>query len=131
MKALHLNGTDLSLEDLRSVVYDRRTVLLAPDAREGVQRARDVVDDLVANNRVAYAITTGVGKLADVHIPSEQVRALQVNLMRSHTVGLGAPLPLDAVRAMMLLRANSLAKGYSGVRAAIIDTLCEMLNRGV
>ena len=131
MKALHLNGSDLSLEDLRSVVYDRRTVLLAPDAREAVQRARDIVDELVANNRVAYAITTGVGKLADVHIPPEQVRSLQVNLMRSHAVGVGEPLPVEAVRAMMLLRANSLAKGHSGVRPDIIDTLCEMLNRGV
>ena len=131
MKAIHLTGSDLSLEELRSVVYDRRPVLLSPDAREAVQRARDVVDDLVAQNRVAYAITTGVGKLSDVHIPPEQVRNLQVNLMRSHAVGVGEPLPVEAVRAMMLLRANSLAKGHSGVRTVILDTFCEMLNRGV
>ncbi len=106
-------------------------MLLAPDAREAVARARAVVDALVASDKVSYGITTGVGKLSDVRIPHEQIRELQVNLLRSHAVGVGAPLSLAETRAMMLLRANSLSKGYSGVRAAIIDTLCEMLNRGV
>ena len=131
MKALHINGNDLTLEDVRGVVYDRRPVLLAPDAREAVQRSRAVVDAEVEGNRVAYAITTGVGKLSDVRIPPEQIRELQVNLIRSHCAGVGEPLVEPEVRAMMLLRANSLAKGFSGVRAVIIDTLCEMVNRGV
>jgi histidine ammonia-lyase len=90
-----------------------------------------VVDHLVANNEISYAITTGVGKLSDVRIAGEQIRELQVNLVRSHAVGVGEPLPVPEVRAMMLLRANSLSKGFSGVRAAAIDTICEMLNRGV
>src|SRR5438477_3252672 len=110
---------------------ERRAVLLAPDAREAVDRARAVVDALVAENKVSYAITTGVGKLSDVRIPAEQIRELQVNLVRSHAVGVGEPLSLFETRAMMLLRANSLSKGYSGVRSAVIDTICEMLNRGV
>ena len=131
MKALHLTGNDLTLEDLKDVVYDRRTVLLAPDARSAVGRARAVVDELVEGGRVAYAVTTGVGKLSDVRIAHEQIRELQVNLLRSHAVGVGEPLPEPEVRAMMLLRANSLAKGFSGVRAEIIDKLCELLNRGV
>jgi histidine ammonia-lyase len=131
MKALHLNGTDLTLDDVRTVVYERQPVLLEPNARILVDRARALVDDLVASDRVAYAITTGVGKLSEVRIPHDQVRQLQLNLIRSHCAGVGDPLPETVVRAMILLRANSLAKGHSGVRGAVIDQLCEMLNRGV
>jgi histidine ammonia-lyase len=133
LNALHINGNDLTLEAVREVANanDRRAVLLAPDAREAVDRARAVVDALVAGNQLAYAITTGVGKLSDVRIAGDQIRELQVNLVRSHAVGVGEALPIAETRAMMLLRANSLAKGYSGVRAVVIDTLCEMLNRGV
>src|SRR5579864_5807426 len=131
MKALHINGNDLTLEEAREVAVDGRPVLLAPDAREAVDRAREVVDTLVASNQVSYAITTGVGKLSDVRIAGDQIRELQVNLVRSHAFGVGSPLSVAETRAMMLLRANSLAKGHSGVRAVVIDTLCEMLNRGV
>lgn len=131
MKALHLTGNDLTLEDLSEVVYEKRPVLLAPDARIAVERARAVVDDILAQDKVAYAITTGVGKLSDVRISPDQSRELQVNLLRSHAVGVGEPLTEAETRAMILLRANSLAKGFSGVRPIIIDTLCEMLNRGV
>jgi histidine ammonia-lyase len=131
LKALHINGNDLTLEAVREVAAERRSVLLAPDAREAVDRARAVVDTLVANNRVSYAITTGVGKLSDVRIAGDQIRELQVNLVRSHAVGVGEPLSAPETRAMMLLRAASLSKGNSGVRAIAIDTICEMLNRGV
>lgn len=131
MNALRINGNDLTLEAVREVAVERRPVLLDPDAREAVNRARAVVDSLVTENRVSYAITTGVGKLSDVRIAGDQIRELQVNLVRSHAVGVGEPLSAAEVRAMMLLRANSLSKGHSGVRAAVIDTICEMLNRGV
>lgn len=133
MKALHINGNDLTLEAVREVsqITDRRPVLLDPDARGAVDRARAVVDALVAENKVSYAVTTGVGKLSDVRIAGDQIREMQVNLVRSHSAGVGEPLAVAETRAMMLLRANSLAKGYSGVRAVLIDTLCEMLNRGV
>ncbi len=133
MKALHINGNDLTLEAVREVAHpgSRRAVLLDPDARAAVDRARAVVDALVADNKTSYAITTGVGKLSDVHIAGDRVRELQVNLVRSHAVGVGEPLSIAETRAMMLLRANSLAKGNSGVRAIVIDTICEMLNRGV
>jgi len=131
LKALHINGNDLTLEAVREVAAERRPVLLDPDARAAVGRARTVVDALVASNTVSYAITTGVGKLSDVRIAGEQIRQMQVNLVRSHAVGVGEPLASTDVRAMMLLRANSLSKGFSGVRAEIIDALCEMLNRGV
>ena len=131
MAILPLSGNDLTLEDLRQVVYDRREVALASDARKKVDAARAVVDKLVKENRLAYAITTGVGKLSDVRIDAAQNRQLQVNLIRSHCVGVGEPLSQEETRAMMLLRANSLAKGFSGVRGEVIDRLCEMLNRGV
>jgi histidine ammonia-lyase len=131
LNALHISGNDLTLEAVREVATDRRPVLLAPDARERVNQARAVVDEIVADNKVAYAITTGVGKLSDVRIAGDQIRELQVNLVRSHAVGIGDPLAAAETRAMMLLRANSLAKGHSGVRGLVIDTLCEMLNRGV
>jgi histidine ammonia-lyase len=131
MNPVRLNGNDLSFEALREVVYKRRPVLLEPDAREKVEKARAVVDALVREDRVAYAITTGVGKLSDVHIDPAQNRQLQLNLIRSHSAGVGEPLSQEETRAMMLLRANSLAKGYSGVRPEVIVHICEMLNRGV
>src|SRR5207302_10146422 len=93
--------------------------------------ARAVVEEIVRGNKISYAITTGVGKLSDVRIAGDQIRELQINLVRSHAVGVGDPLPVAETRAMMLLRANSLAKGYSGVRAVVIDRICELLNRQV
>ena len=131
MHALHINGNDLTLKNVREIAVDGRPVLLAPDAREAVNRARAVVDELVLSNQVSYAITTGVGKLSDVRIAGDQIRELQVNLLRSHAVGVAEPLSIAETRAMILLRANSLSKGHSGVRASVIDTLCELLNRGV
>jgi histidine ammonia-lyase len=131
MNPIRLNGNDLSFASLREVVYERRAVLLEGDAREKVNAARAVVDALVRENKLAYAITTGVGKLSDVRIEPAQNRQLQINLIRSHSAGVGEPLSQEETRAMMLLRANSLAKGLSGVRAEVIDLLCEMLNRGV
>jgi histidine ammonia-lyase len=131
LNALHISGNDLTLEAVREVAIEHRPVLLLAEAREAVDRARAVVDEIVASNKLAYAITTGVGKLSDVRIAGDQIRTLQVNLVRSHAAGVGEPLSVAETRAMMLLRANSLAKGYSGVRAVVIDTLCEALNRGV
>jgi histidine ammonia-lyase len=131
MKVLHINGNNLALDDVAAVVYERRPVMLEPEARLAVDRARAVVEDLVVNDRVGYAVTTGVGQLSDVRIPPDDIRKLQVNLMRSHAVGVGEPLSEAVSRAMMLLRANSLSKGCSGVRGTVIDTLCELLNRGV
>src|SRR5256885_1959720 len=131
MKALHINGNDLTLEAVREVAVEGRPVLLAPDAREQVNQARAVVEDIVKGNRVSYAITTGVGKLSDVRIAGDQIRELQVNLVRSHSVGVGEPFSVSDTRAMMLLRANSLSKGHSGIRSTVIDTICELLNRNV
>jgi histidine ammonia-lyase len=131
MNPLRLNGNNLTFDDLRDVVYEKRPAIMEARAREKVEQARAVVDGLVREDRVAYAINTGVGRLSDIRIPPEQNRQLQINLIRSHSVGVGEPLSKEEMRAMMLLRANSLAKGYSGVRPQVIDLLCEMLNRGV
>ena len=131
MNALQINGNDLSLDDLSQVVYERRAVELADGARKKVVAAREVVEKLLRENRVAYAINTGVGKLSDVHIEPAQNRQLQVNLIRSHSAGVGEPLSQAETRAMMLLRANSLAKGFSGVRPEVIDLICAMLNKNV
>jgi histidine ammonia-lyase len=131
MSTLQINGNDLSLDDLRQVVYEQRPVELADGARKKVVAAREVVEKLLRENRVAYAINTGVGKLSDVHIEPAQNRQLQVNLIRSHSAGVGEPLSQEETRAMMLLRANSLAKGFSGVRPEVIELICAMLNKGV
>src|SRR6201987_3004291 len=131
LNALHISGNYLTLECVRDVACERRAALLSADAREVVNRARAVVEEIVAGNKVAYAITTGVGKLSDVRIAGDQIRELQINLVRSHAVGVGEPLSVSETRAMMLLRANSLSKGFSGVRAVVIDTICELLTRGV
>jgi histidine ammonia-lyase len=131
MNVLHINGNDLSLDDLRQVAQERRPVELADGARKKVITAREVVEKLLRENRVAYAINTGVGKLSDVHIEPAQNRQLQVNLIRSHSAGVGEPLAQEETRAMMLLRANSLAKGFSGVRPEVIELICAMLNKGV
>ena len=131
MNPVLIDGNKLSFEDLRQVVYDRRAVAVSDEARRKINAARAVVDRIVREDQVAYAITTGVGKLSDVHIDPAQNRQLQLNLIRSHSAGVGEPLSQEETRAMMLLRANSLAKGFSGVRGDVIDLLCHMLNSGV
>ncbi len=104
---------------------------LAPQAREAVKRARAVVDRAVERDQVVYGVTTGFGNFADVVIPHDKLRELQLNLVRSHAAGVGAPLDEADTRALMLLRANVLAKGFSGIRPETLDLLIAMLNRGV
>src|SRR5437762_11057277 len=94
-------------------------------------RTRAVVDDIVRRNEVAYGVTTGFGKLSEVAIPPERLAELQVNLVRSHAAGVGDLLPEREVRAMMLLRANVIAKGYSGARLDLSELLLAMLNAGL
>ena len=123
-----LSGNDLTFSQLHEVALRGETVLLAPAAIERMNASRAVVERLVASAATAYGINTGFGKLASVRISAEQVRQLQVNLVRSHACGVGAPLSEAETRAMMLLRANAIAKGLSGVRPRVVETLCQMLN---
>src|SRR5687768_15131293 len=102
------------------VVIDGRALTLATLRAVADGAARAVVDDIVARDAVVYGVTTGFGKLSEVAIPADRLRALQVNLVRSHAAGIGAPLPTREVRAMMLLRANVLACGHSGARPELV-----------
>src|SRR5712664_1056734 len=123
-----LSGNDLTFPQLYDVALRGEQVQLSASAIERMNASRAVVERLVASGKTAYGINTGFGKLASVRISSEQVRQLQVNLVRSHASGIGAPLSEAETRAMMLLRANALAKGLSGVRPRVVETLCETLN---
>ncbi len=123
-----LSGNDLTFPQLHDVALRGEQVGLTASAIERMNASRAVVERLVASGATAYGINTGFGKLASVRISTEQVRQLQVNLVRSHACGLGAPLSEAETRAMMLLRANALAKGLSGVRPRVVETLCQMLN---
>lgn len=126
-----LSGNDLTFSQLYDVALRGETVSVAPAAIERMNASRAVVERLVASGATAYGINTGFGKLASVRISTEQVRQLQVNLVRSHACGVGAPLTEAETRAMMLLRANAIAKGLSGVRPRVVETLCQMLNAKV
>jgi histidine ammonia-lyase len=126
-----LTGNDLTFDQLYAVALRNEAVSVAPAAVTRMKASRAVVDRLVAANETAYGINTGFGKLASVRISAEQVRQLQINLVRSHACGIGTPLSIPETRAMMLLRANALAKGLSGIRPLVVETLCAMLNAGV
>jgi histidine ammonia-lyase len=128
---IELNGNDLTFDQVYAVALHDARVSLAAGASEKMQASRNVVDKLVASGKTAYGINTGFGKLASVRISTEQVRQLQVNLVRSHCCGVGEPLSKSETRAIMLLRANALAKGLSGVKPATVEALCAMLNAGV
>src|ERR1700719_4177556 len=128
---MELGGKPLSLEDIAGVAYGGESVQIAGSARSRIVASRKVIDDIVAREAVVYGVNTGFGKLADVRIAREEIDALQLNLVRSHACGIGPPLSEPEVRAMMLLRANVLALGFSGVRIEIVELLCEMLNRRV
>ena len=128
---LVIDGATLDLAGLEAVARDGREVALAEAAREAVRASRRVVDAAVERGDVVYGVTTGFGSFADVHIPTAKLLELQVNLVRSHAAGVGAPLEPAETRALMLLRANVLAKGFSGVRLETLEALVAMLNRGV
>jgi histidine ammonia-lyase len=126
-----LDGSTLTLDTLERIVRDRERVAIAPDAAARVRASRAVIDDHLARGTPVYGVNTGFGALADVAIPSDQLAALQLNLLRSHAAGLGDPLPVGAVRALMALRANVLAKGYSGIRLDTLEALIALLNANV
>lgn len=130
-RRVELDGNSLSLEDLERVARGGAKVALAPAAREAMLRSRALVERALESGSVVYGVTTGFGRLSDVAVSRDRLQELQLNLIRSHACGVGAPLPRDAVRAITLLRANVLAKGFSGVRPELVDRLVEMVNRGI
>ncbi|HEY6230423.1 MAG TPA: histidine ammonia-lyase [Pyrinomonadaceae bacterium] len=128
---LELRGQPLTLEQVVAVASGQEQVTLAAGARARAQASRAVVDRIVAENEAVYGVNTGFGKLSDVRIEPDRLAELQLNLVRSHSCGVGSPLSIAEARAMLLLRANVLASGFSGARPVIIDTLVNMLARGV
>src|SRR5436853_2129835 len=126
-----LDGRSLSIADVVSVARSYIPVALDAGALRGVNDSRRAVEAAVNRNQTIYGVNTGFGKLAYVRIPLDQARQLQLNLIRSHASGVGEPLPVDAVRAMMLLRANVLMRGTSGVRAILPELIVGMLNAQV
>jgi histidine ammonia-lyase len=126
-----IDGESLTVDEAYAVAVERLRVKLNPKARERMLRTHAVVNDIVARNAVVYGVTTGFGKLSEVAIPRDKLAQLQVNLVRSHASGVGDRLPEREVRAMMLLRANVIAKGYSGARPELVDLILQMLNADV
>ncbi len=131
MRSVELTGQPLSLTEIAGVAYRSAPIEVASSARARIQASRQVIDDIVAHGGVVYGVSTGFGKLSDVHVPAGELRQLQLNLVRSHACGIGNPLSVPEVRAMVLLRANVLALGLSGIRQEVIELLCELNNRAV
>jgi len=131
MKTVVLDGKQLTLENVWEVAQGKATVKLSPSTDERVKRSRDFVEKALSQGQKIYGVTTGFGLLSDRLIDSSEIEALQRNLIRSHSVGVGPYFDEVTTRAIMLLRANVLAMGYSGVRMEVIKTLVEMLNKGV
>jgi len=131
MSEVVITGKDLTLKNVHSVCLHDAPVVLSREARENILRSRAVVDQLVAENSTVYGITTGFGKFSDVKISDEECKLLQRNLIITHAVGAGEPFNRAISRGIMLLRVNNLAKGFSGARLEVVETLVAMLNRGV
>jgi len=129
--ALPVDGRSLSLEGFLAVALGPRPVALAPDAKGAIAASRRAVEQAVASGRAVYGVTTGFGGLSHKMITPAQARELQVSLVRSHSSGTGPALPRDVVRGLVLLRANSLARGNSGVRVEVVERLLDLLNRGL
>ena len=127
---IEIDGNSLTLEQVRAVA-DGAEINLSSSAISRVDRARKVVEEIIARGETVYGINTGFGKLADVSIPANKLRDLQLNLVRSHASGVGELLSQEVVRAMIVQRANVLAKGFSGCRAVVLQTLVAMLNAGI
>ncbi len=128
---IQIDGSSLTLAQLGAVANGRDTVSIAPAAIEAMRKSRAVVDRLATGDAPVYAVNTGVGLLADVRVPPADLEKLQRNVVRSHSAGVGEPLGRAETRAMMLIRANGLAKGFSGIRPVIAERLCDLLNRGI
>ena len=131
MHPISIDGEGLTLERLYSISLRGAAAEITADAHRRMSASRAVIERLVASDARVYGVTTGFGKMATVLISSDEIRRLQLNLVRSHACAVGEPLTQAATRAVLALRANALAKGFSGVRPILAETLVAMLNRGV
>src|SRR5947209_9352237 len=128
---LPLTGRNLKPQDFYDVVLRGRRVTLGARARRVMQRSRALVEKMIEEKKIVYGVTTGVGSLSTERIEPDKIRQLQLNLVRSHACGVGEPLSAEETRGLLLLRAHGLARGLSGVRPAVVQLLCDFLNRGV
>ena len=128
---IELDGESLSVEDVVAVAVGSEFVQIAPAALTRMEASRATVDDAMSGVNPVYALNTGVGLLASIRLDKDEIRAMQVNLIRSHCCGIGAPLPAPVVRGMMLIRANVLAKGLSGIRTIVAERICDLLNHHI
>ncbi|MFB7302679.1 histidine ammonia-lyase [Heyndrickxia sporothermodurans] len=128
---IQLTGNTLTINEIKKVLFDNERVEIAKASMEKVNQSHEAVQRIVKEKKVVYGITTGFGKFSDVYIDSENVEELQLNLIHSHACGVGEPFPEIVSRAMLLLRANALSKGFSGVRPLIIETLVHFINAGI
>ncbi|MDW7739386.1 MAG: histidine ammonia-lyase [Bacillota bacterium] len=131
MELLVINGVGLEIQDVLDVSKKKRMVAIDASALDRINRSRKMLEDLVEKEAVVYGITTGFGRFSDVRISRKDAILLQKNLIASHAAAVGDPLPENVVRAVLLLRINALARGFSGVRALLMDKLVELLNRGI
>ena len=131
MKILEITGNKLSIADVVNVARNRQRIKLSKKAESSIKKTRKIVDNLVSQKKVVYGLTTGFGSLANVSINPEDTEKLQENLIKSHSCAVGNPFPEEIVRAIMLLRVNTFAKGCSGIRLSTVQTLIEMLNKDV
>lgn len=131
MDGININGQNLTLKNLVDISRFGKKVHLDKDAKDKVKKSREIVESIERDKKIVYGITTGFGKFANVTISTEDCKILQRNLILSHACGTGNPLPTDVVRAIMVLRANALSIGYSGIRPSTLETLIEMVNKNV
>jgi len=128
---VYIDGNSLTLEDFINITRKNYKIQLTEEAKERIRKSRALIDRYLEEERIVYGITTGFGKFSDVSITCQEGKQLQKNLIISHACGVGEPLAEEVVRGIMLLRINALAKGYSGIRLSTLNTLIEMLNKGV
>ncbi|MEW9668439.1 histidine ammonia-lyase [Ammoniphilus sp. 3BR4] len=128
---IQLDGNQLTLEQIKEVISNGQKVEITDAAWQSVERSRDIVEKIVSQGKVVYGVTTGFGKFSETVITRENVEELQMNLIRSHACGVGDPLPEQVSRAMLLLRANALAKGYSGIRRVTLQFLLDLMNHHI
>ena len=128
---LALDGKSLTIEDVVAVAHHRNTVTISNDGIARMAASRRVVDEALLSDQPVYALNTGVGLLANIRLNASEIEEMQVNLVRSHCCGVGEPLPTPVVRGLMLIRANVLAKGFSGIRPLIAERICDLLNHGI
>lgn len=131
MAIVYVNGSNLNIEDVVKVARQNFEVQLTKESIENINKSREIVEGFVKEGRTVYGITTGFGKFSDVLIGKDETKILQRNLIVSHACGVGNSLDIDEIRGVMLLRINALAKGFSGIRLSTLQTLIDMLNKGV